>query len=126
MVACPARAELRGYLPAEELAETYRRAAALVFPSRHEGFGLPLLEAMAQDTAIVCSDIPVMHEVAGDVAVFVPPADVVAWSDALVTLLRDDDARRVLAAAGRRRATDFTWDRCIQRTRDVYRELLTR
>jgi len=120
------RLVLTGPLLGEALTALYRGASAFAFPSLHEGFGLPLLEAMAQDTAIVCSDIPVMHEVAGDVAVFVPPADVVAWGDALVALLRDDHARDVLATAGRRRAADFTWDRCIQRTRAVYRELTRR
>jgi glycosyltransferase involved in cell wall biosynthesis len=108
------------------LAALYRGASLLAFPSLHEGFGLPLLEAMAQETAILCSDVPVMHEVAGDAAQFVPATDVGAWRDALVSLLDDDATRQALAAAGRRRAGGFTWDRCIDRTRAVYRELLGR
>ena len=101
---------------------TAGRTAA--FPSLHEGFGLPVLEAMAQETAVLSSDIPVLHEVGGDAARFLPPHDVRAWGDALVELLRDDTERARLARAGRARAAGFTWERCIERTRAVYSEVL--
>ena len=95
-----------------------------MFPSIHEGFGLPVLEAMAQEVPVLCSDIPVLHEVAGNGARYVPATDVGAWTDALVGLLGDERARRDLGATGRARASNFTWEGCIARTRAVYHELL--
>ena len=79
---------------------------------------------MAQSTAVLCADIPVLHEVGGDAARFVTPHDSEAWADAIISLLRDDDARRRLAQAGRVRAASFTWERCVDRTRAVYRDVL--
>jgi glycosyltransferase involved in cell wall biosynthesis len=111
-------------VPEDVLLALYRGADLLAFPSLHEGFGLPVLEAMAQETAVVCSDIPVLHEVAGDTAIFVPPRDVAAWGAVLVDLLRDDATRDELAKAGHARAASFTWQRCAQRTRHVYRQVL--
>jgi glycosyltransferase involved in cell wall biosynthesis len=83
-----------------------------------------VLEAMAQETAVLLSDIPVLQEVAGDAARYLPPTDVMAWGDVLVELLRDDLQRERLARAGRVRAEGFTWERCIERTKAVYREVL--
>jgi glycosyltransferase involved in cell wall biosynthesis len=111
-------------VPEDTLLALYRGADLLAFPSVHEGFGLPVLEAMAQETAVVCSDIPVLREVAGDAAAFVAPRDVVAWGHALVELLRDDVSRDALAKAGHARAASFTWQRCAQRTRHVYRQVI--
>jgi glycosyltransferase involved in cell wall biosynthesis len=111
-------------VPEDTLLALYRGADLLAFPSVHEGFGLPVLEAMAQETAVVCSDIPVLREVAGDAAAFVAPRDVVAWGHALVELLRDDVERDALAKAGHARAASFTWQRCAQRTRHVYRQVI--
>ncbi|HWW44765.1 MAG TPA: glycosyltransferase family 1 protein [Acidimicrobiia bacterium] len=113
-----------GPLRADRLAALYHGAELFVFPSLHEGFGLPVLEAMAQEVPVLCSDIPVLREVAGKGAWYVPPDDVGAWTDALVDLLGDDRARRDLGATGRARASNFTWERCIARTRAVYHELL--
>jgi glycosyltransferase involved in cell wall biosynthesis len=118
------RVVLTGPLRADRLASLYRGASLFAFPSFHEGFGLPVLEAMAQETAVLCSDIPVLREVAGDAARYVPPGDVSAWRDALCGLLRDDAERARLAAAGRARVGDFTWERCAQRTRSVLREAI--
>jgi alpha-1,3-rhamnosyl/mannosyltransferase len=102
----------------------YRGAELLAFPSLHEGFGLPVLEAMAQGTAVLCSDLPVLHEVGEQAVAYVPPGDVNAWRDALVALLRDDAGRTALAHAGRTRAEGFTWERCVARTRAVYRTVI--
>ena len=113
-----------GPLRADRLAALYRGASLFAFPSLHEGFGLPVLEAMAQEVPVLCSDIPVLREVAGNGARFVPATDVDAWAEALVELLRDEHARKDLAATGRARASNFTWEGCIARTRAVYRELL--
>jgi glycosyltransferase involved in cell wall biosynthesis len=110
-----------GPVSEHDLRALYRGAELFAFPSRHEGFGLPVLEAMAQGTAVLCSDIPVLHEVGEEVVAYAPPGDVDAWRDALVALLRDDAGRTALAHAGRARAEGFTWERCIARTRAVYR-----
>jgi glycosyltransferase involved in cell wall biosynthesis len=99
----------------------YRGADLFAFPSLHEGFGLPVLEAMAQGTAVICSDLPVLHEVGEEAVAYAAPGDVTAWKDVLVPLLRDDAGRTALAHAGRVRAEGFTWERCVARTRAVYR-----
>jgi len=115
---------LTGPIRADRLAALYRGADVLAFPSVHEGFGLPVLEAMAQSTPVLCSDIPVLREVAGDAARFVPARDRAAWGEALVSMLRNETDRVALAERGRRRAKEFTWERCAELTRAVYREVL--
>jgi glycosyltransferase involved in cell wall biosynthesis len=120
------RIRFTGPVRADRLVALYHGADLLVFPSLHEGFGLPVLEAMAQETAVLSSDIPVLQEVGGDAARYLPPTDVRAWGDAMVDLLRDDTERTRLAKAGRARADGFTWERCIERTKAVYREVLGR
>jgi glycosyltransferase involved in cell wall biosynthesis len=118
------RIHFTGPVRADRLVALYRGADLLAFPSLHEGFGLPVLEAMAQSTAVLCSDIPVLREVAGNAARFVDPNDADAWATALGELLRDDERRAALASAGRVRAAAFTWERCVDRTRAVYRDVL--
>jgi glycosyltransferase involved in cell wall biosynthesis len=115
---------MTGPVRADRLVALYRGADLFTFPSLHEGFGLPVLEAMAQSTAVVCADIPVLHEVGGDAARFAAPGDPDAWAQVIIELLRDEDARGQLARAGRVRAASFTWERCVDRTRAVYRDVL--
>jgi len=105
-------ADLRGYVEKVELAELYRRAAAVILPSRFEGFGLPVLEAMASGTPVVISDDPALREVAGDAAA-------ASVQDAL-------ENRERLAAAGIARARGFSWEETARRTADVYRRVLGR
>ena len=125
MVELGDRVHLTDAVPDRALRALYHGAALLALPSFHEGFGLPALEAMAQQTAVVCSDIPVLREVAGDAAVYVRAHDVDAWGEALVELLRDDRRRAELARAGRDRAEGYTWRRCADRTRRVYERALS-
>jgi alpha-1,3-rhamnosyl/mannosyltransferase len=115
-----------GFVEDRVLAELYRRAAALAFPSVYEGFGLPVLEALASGTPVVCSDIAACAEVAGDAAERVPAGDVPAWTAALERVLTSGDLRCRLAAAGPDRARAFTWSACARRTLAVYRELAGR
>jgi glycosyltransferase involved in cell wall biosynthesis len=110
-------ADLRGYVEKEELAGLYSGAAALVLPSRYEGFGLPVLEAMACGTPVVAAPDPALVEVAGDAAVFAEPP----LADALARAIADRDRLRV---AGLERARAFSWEETGRRTLAVYRELL--
>lgn len=102
----------------------YAGADLFVFPSRHEGFGMPVLEAMAQGTPVLCSDIPVLREVSGDAAQFVPVNDVDALADAIGSLLRDVAARAALADRGLVHAQAYSWERCADATIVVYHEAL--
>ncbi len=114
-----------GALARGPLSALYGGAELFAFPSRHEGFGLPALEAMAQGTPALLGDIPALREVAGDAAAFVDPGDVDGWSARLVALLGDADERARLGRAGVARAAQFSWDRCAERTVAVYDEALS-
>jgi glycosyltransferase involved in cell wall biosynthesis len=118
------RVRFTGPLRADRLVALYRGATLFAFPSLHEGFGLPVLEAMVQAAPVICADIPVLREIAGDAACFADPHDAKAWGNTLVDVLGDDTARRVLSERGRQRASRFTWERCIRQTRALYREVL--
>ncbi|MDA8061506.1 MAG: glycosyltransferase family 1 protein [Actinomycetota bacterium] len=99
-------------------------AAVFAFPSRHEGFGLPPLEAMSQGAPVVASDLPVLREVLGPAALYVPPGRAEAWAARIAELLGDDGARAEMSAAGRARAALFDPERFVGDTRTVYREVL--
>jgi glycosyltransferase involved in cell wall biosynthesis len=109
---------VRGYVDHEELPRLYREASALVVPSRYEGFGLPVLEAMASGTPVVAAPDPALVEVAGDAAVFDDQGDL---SGAILHAL---DRRAELRGAGLVRASRFSWDEAARRTAAVYRSLL--
>ena len=111
-------ADVRGYVGKDELADLYRGAAALVMPSRYEGFGLPVVEAMASGTPVVAAPDAALREVADDAAVFVEPENLAAG------VRRALAERERLVAAGLQRARDFSWDETARRTLAVYREVL--
>jgi glycosyltransferase involved in cell wall biosynthesis len=115
------RVEFAGYVEHDGLAALYRGAACLVFPSRYEGFGLPVLEAMASGTPVVATTAGAVPEVAGDAAVLVEPGDPEALAEGIRKALGD---RERLVAAGLERARRFTWAETARRTLAVYRELL--
>ena len=112
-----------GRIPDPDLAVVLRRAAMLVVPSRAEGFGLPVAEAMAAGTPMICSDVPALVEVAGDAALVVPRGDPHALAEAIDGLARDPATRRALAEAGLARAPQFTWDGVARRAWALYRDL---
>ena len=112
-----------GSLTRDELAALYSRAAVFVFPSLYEGFGLPVLEAMASGTPVVASNRSAIPESAGDAGVLVDPTDPGALSSAMSELLGDPERREQLVARGRERAATFTWEATARRTWSVYEEL---
>ena len=113
------RIDFLGYVPDEVLPAFYRAAAVCVYPSFYEGFGLPVLEAMASGTPVVTSNNTSLAEVAGKAAVLADPADVREISQAMEAAIRDHDT---LSEAGLRRARDFSWKESAMRTAQAFRE----
>jgi glycosyltransferase involved in cell wall biosynthesis len=109
--------ELRGWLSRDELEGLYAEATALVFPTRFEGFGLPPLEAMSRGCPVIVSDIPVMHEVAGDAALYVDPLDAESIAGGIRSLLQAPRERERMSRAGLARAAEFSWEATADATR---------
>jgi glycosyltransferase involved in cell wall biosynthesis len=118
------RVRFLGYVPHAELPALYSAATAFVFPSLHEGFGLPVLEAMACGTPVVTSNTSSLPEVAGDAALLVDPLDSGALADAIARVLDDPELAARLRQAGLERAASFSWDACAEATLAVYQQLL--
>jgi glycosyltransferase involved in cell wall biosynthesis len=117
------RIRMLGYVSPSELASWYAHAMIFAFPSLDEGFGMPVLEAMAAGTAVVASNRSAIPEVAGDAAWLVDPEDTGELADALVALTRDPERRTELSRRGLERAGKFTWPEAVEKTWQVYREL---
>jgi glycosyltransferase involved in cell wall biosynthesis len=111
-------ADVRGWVAQDELAELYRGAEALVLPSRFEGFGVPVLEAMASGTPVVLSNDEALREVAGDAAIYAEDGN---FGAAVARALSE---RERLIGAGLERARRFTWEETARRTAEVYRQVL--
>ena len=115
-----ARVHLPGWVPGPERTALLRHAAVLAYPSLDEGFGLPLLEAMAVDTPVVAARAGAIPEVAGDAALLVDPDDADALAAALAEVLDDDARRAELVARGRRRRAEFSWEATAAGLRSLY------
>jgi glycosyltransferase involved in cell wall biosynthesis len=115
-----------GYVSDEELAALYRGAVAQLFPSRAEGFGYPVVEAMATGCPVITSDRSSLAEIAGDAALTVDPESAEAIADAILTLIDDNQERRRLSRLGTARASRFSLDRMAQGTLEVYRDMIRR
>jgi glycosyltransferase involved in cell wall biosynthesis len=113
-------------LPTSDLVMLYGGAEALLYPSFSEGFGLPVLEALACGCPVVTSDRSAMPEVAGDAALYAPPDDPAAIAARLLEVLRDESLRSALVARGIERAARFTWTRTAEATARVYDEVARR
>jgi glycosyltransferase involved in cell wall biosynthesis len=105
-----------GYIASEELPLWYNSAEAFIYPSVFEGFGMPVLEAMACGVPVAVSDASALPEVAGSAGLCVPPLDVQAWSAALRQMAHDEAWRQAAAEAGQRRADRFTWAETARQT----------
>ncbi len=117
---------LLGVVGERQLRALYRSAAALVYPSRYEGFGLPVLEAMASGTPVIASNAASIPEVLGDAGILVNPGDTRGWSRAIGQVAGDEARRREMTSAGLARAARFTWRRTAQMTLAVYRRAAAR
>lgn len=107
--------QLLGTVDDADLPSLYRAAAIFVFPSLHEGFGLPVVEAMASATPVIASNTTSIPEAAGEAAILLSPEDEAAWATAIKTLLDDAELAERLRAAGRAQAAKFSWDRVAKR-----------
>ena len=119
-----AAARFLGPLAEDDLAVLYSHAGVFVLPSQYEGFGLPVLEAMACGAPVVSSNAGPLPEVAGDAALLLKPDDPAAWASAMAEVLSDARLADALRQKGFARAAAFSWDRAALATRDVYREAL--
>jgi glycosyltransferase involved in cell wall biosynthesis len=118
------RVLLVGFAADDDLPALYSGASLFAYPSIYEGFGLPLLEAMACGAPVLNSNASCLPEVAGDATVQLSPLDPSAWSEAIVSLLEDAPKRASMVAAGFLQARRFTWSRAAQELRALYTRLL--
>lgn len=114
-----------GFLPGEELPWWYRAAECFVYPSIYEGFGLPVLEAMACGTPVITSSVSSLPEVAGEAAIIVNPRDVSALAEAIGRVMGDATVRAEMRQAGLRQAARFSWNKAAAETAAVYRRALS-
>lgn len=110
-----------GYVTDDDVPTLYSAAEAFVFPSLGEGFGLPIVEAMACGTPVVTSNVSCIPEIAGDAALLVDPTDAQALASAMERIVLDDAVRRQLVTKGLERAALFSWQRTAQETEQLYR-----
>jgi alpha-1,3-rhamnosyl/mannosyltransferase len=113
-----------GRIPRSDIDGLFRRAVALTFPSRHEGYGLPLAEAMALGCPVIASGTTASPEVVGDAGYLLDPDDLDGWIDAMGRMLDDVDARRELIAAGRERVRSLSPAETARRQVGAYRRAL--
>jgi glycosyltransferase involved in cell wall biosynthesis len=108
------------YVPEDDLAALYSTADVLAMPSAYEGFGIPVIEAMACGAPVVCSDGGALPEAAGDVALIVPVDDIASLADALVAVTSETSRQKAMRVRGLARAAEFTWERVARRHLEVY------
>lgn len=115
---------IRGRVSEEQLRLIYQAADAFIMPSLNEGFGLPIVEAMASGLPVLCSDIDVFHEVAGDSALYFDPRSATTIARALVEILNHPQCLQPLSDKGKKRAALFTWEACGRGHAELYRSIL--
>ena len=118
------RVKFLGYVPRSDLPEIFSGATALVYPSLLEGFGLPIIEAMACGTPVITSNNSSMREVAGDAAALVDPRNVREIAEAMARVAEDSSLRAQLSQKGLKRASEFSWKKTAELTLEVYREAI--
>ena len=113
-----------GYIPARDLEGFYDEATALTFPSRFEGFGAPIVEAMARGCPVIAADATAIPEIVSDSGILVSPDNVEGWFQSMCDVLENDDLRTQLSKAGAERAKEFTWDRSAEILEGAYAHAL--
>ncbi|MBI4581052.1 MAG: glycosyltransferase family 4 protein [Planctomycetes bacterium] len=113
-----------GFVPDDDLPRYYNAADLFVFPSQYEGFGLPVVEAMACGTPVITTNVSSLPEVAGDAAILVDPLDAEAFCEAMTRVLTEPQIARELRDAGLAQAASFSWDRTARETLAVYNKVL--
>ncbi len=107
-----------------DLDALYHHATALAFPSRFEGFGAPILEAMSRGVPVIASDVSAIPEVVGHAGILLSPDNADEWAETMGDLLTDEELRTKLSKAGVERAAEFTWDRAADILEDAYHHAL--
>nr|WP_240898238.1 glycosyltransferase family 1 protein [Agromyces luteolus] len=118
------RVRLEGWVAPDELERLYAQAALFAFPTRFEGFGLPLIEAMARGVPVVASDLPVLREAGGDAARWFDPDDTAELARTIDELLADRGARERMSRAGLERSARFSWERTARGTLESFERAL--
>jgi len=113
---------IKGYVPDVELVGLYRKSGCLLFPSYHEGFGLPVLEAMNSGCPVVCSDRGALPEVVGEASIIINPDDYNATARSVEAVLEDTSLRNELRMAGFKRASSFKWEHTARKTIEAFLE----
>lgn len=119
-----ARIQITGYVSPDDLARWYSRASIFAFPSLDEGFGMPVVEAMAAGIPVITSNRSSLPEVAGDAAILIEPERTEALCEALRQLVGDEECRRQWSVRGHQRAQRFSWEKTVRETWQVYQQLL--
>ena len=115
---------LTGSMAGDDLIKLYNAADLFVFPSLHEAFGMPILEAMACGTPVITSHVYAMPEVSGDAAILVDPHNPDEIANAIYKVLTNDGLRSEMIKKGLERVKRFTWERCARETLKVYGDVL--
>jgi glycosyltransferase involved in cell wall biosynthesis len=124
------RAESDGWLrylsfvPQDDLPKLYAGARLFVYPSLYEGFGLPVLEAMASGTPVITSNVSSLPEVVGKASLLIDPKNVDQIADALREVLQNDERRKIASVAGLARSASFTWEECVNQTVAIYQKVM--
>jgi glycosyltransferase involved in cell wall biosynthesis len=118
------RIEVAGYVSGRELSALYQRAKVFAFASLDEGFGIPVLEAMANGVPVITSNRSALPEVCGDAALMIDPLSTDEMIASLEMLIADEGLRIALAEKGRKRAAAFSWENCVRETYRLYEELV--
>lgn len=116
--------QVLGYVPDNVLDDLYNRASLVAFPSLDEGFGMPILDAMAHGVPVLTSNVSALPEVSGGAALLVDPSDVTSIAEGLSRLTNDETLRAHLTQTGLKRSAEFSWEQAVEATWKVYQELL--